>query len=88
MFANQLQVMLFCVSLVKFLTIVWYKMLLQYAGQLVDLPDDPVRQASFHICSATKTTWFQKLASWSSEYGFQGLIAKVDVMVPFQYQMP
>ena len=46
-----------------------YKMLLQYVGRLVDLPDDRlVKQAFTH--AQQKTTWFQNLSSCLSDYKF------------------
>ena len=53
----------------------WYKMLLQYVGRLVDLPNDRLVKQAFTHAQQQKTTWFQKLSSWLSDYGFQGLIA-------------
>ena len=49
-------------------------MLLQYVGQLVDLPDDRLVKKAFSHAQQ-KTTWLQKLSNWSSDYKFQGLIA-------------
>ena len=74
MFANQLQMISFYVNLVP-LYILWYKMLLQYVGRLVDLPNDRLVKQAFTHAQQQKTTWFQKLSSWLSDYGFQGLIA-------------
>ena len=53
----------------------WYKMLLQYVGRLFDLPNDRLVKQAFTHAQQQKTTWFQKLSSWLSDYGFQGLIA-------------
>ena len=50
-------------------------MLLQYVGQLVELPDDRLVKQAFTHAQQQNTTWFQKLSCWLSDYGFQGLIA-------------
>ena len=50
-------------------------MLLQYVGRLVNLPDDQLVKQTFTHGQQQKTTWFQRLSSWLSDYRFQGLIA-------------
>ena len=54
----------------------WHKMLLQYVGRLVDLPNDRLVKQAFTHAQQQKTIWFQKLSSWLSDYGFQGLNSK------------
>ena len=71
MFANQLQVMLFCVSLVKLLTVVWYKMLLQYAGQLVDLPDDQFIKQAFRYAQQQRPLGFRSCLAGHLIMGFR-----------------
>ena len=57
------------------LPLFWCKMLLQYVGRLVDLPNDQlVKQALTHA-QQQKTSWFQKLFGWLSDYDFHSLIA-------------
>ena len=44
-------------------------------GRLVDLPDDRLVKQAFTHAQQQKTTWFQNVSSWLSDYGFQGVIA-------------
>ena len=63
MFANQLQMISFCELGQVPLHLFWYKMLLQYVGRLVGLPNDRLVKQAFTHAQQQKTTWFQKLSS-------------------------
>ena len=53
----------------------WHKVLVQFVGLLVDLPNDRQVRRAFTQAQQPNTTCFQQLSGWLSDQDFLGILA-------------